>query len=83
MWLLLGVLFLSIGIIFLIDLLLLRKYDGGYLVKVIVSFVLLIIIGSFLIVTGSVHGIWLGFGVFVVGIPWVRYRMKRYNTIRI
>jgi len=78
MILLLGTLFLSVGIIALLHFYLYR------LVPKILSYVVTFAIGFMFLFTATVHGIWLGLSIIIIGFFWLRIfkinKIKNINT---
>ena len=67
MVLLLGTLFLSVGIIALLPFYLYRK------VPKLLSYIITFAIGFIFLFTATVHGIWLGLSIFIIGFFWLRF----------
>ena len=76
MILLLGTLFLSVGIIVLLHLYIYRKAPRA------LSYVITFAIGFAFLFTATVHGIWLGLSIMVIGFFWIRAvsRIKTNGT---
>jgi len=76
MVLLLGTLFLSVGIIALLHSYVYRKAPRA------LSCIITFAIGFMFLFTATVHGIWLGLSIIIIGFFWIRAvnRMKANST---
>lgn len=75
MVLLIGVILLAIGIVYMIHRLITVRFG------VVVSRIVLFIVSFSLILSATVHGIWLGLSVLIIGYLWLEYYGKKLKTL--
>lgn len=70
MFLLIGSFLMAIGLLLVLHLLIFTKAHK------IIDYIIVIIIGMALIISLSVHGVWLGMMIIIIGILWIKFFKK-------
>lgn len=70
MFLLLGTFLLALGLIIILNVMLFNK------IPKIISYSIIYITSGLLFLTVTVHGIWLGLTILILGTLWIKYFVK-------
>jgi len=77
MFLILGAAFLSIGVLYVLHVLLFTRMPK------IVSFSILFLVSIGMIATLTVHGFWLGLTLLVIGVLWLRFIHRQKEATKL
>ncbi len=72
MFLFIGTLFLAAGLIWVLNSFIYKKLPKN------ISYIITLVIGIGFLITGTVHGIWLGLTIIIIGLLWLRINSWRH-----
>lgn len=76
MFLVVGTLLLAVGLIIVFQLTLFHRLPKAF------SYAVIFITAGLLLFTKTVHGIWLGLSIVILGVLWIKFFLKNNRQIK-
>lgn len=76
MFLIVGTIFLAVGLITVFQLTLFNRLPKSF------SYAIIFIVAGLLIFTKTVHGIWLALTIIIIGVLWLKFFVKNVKQIK-